>query len=143
MLRNNRGFASIETILMGGCTLALCSFFIALFIYLYPSIMILNDVNNLSKSVIRNGGITEQEIDKFKREINYPFVEKQDIVITAYTEPNGYDAVGVTEYNYVSKKSEEMIRVKVYVPANDPMKFFSKINDGYYVYEQLLPSEKY
>jgi len=144
---NKKGFVSLDVGLFFGFIIIVLLVLIGIFIYIYPTFTLQNDVSLLAEQAQRNGGLTSENVSKFRSKVeSYNFVKKsnKEIVIEAITDINNYNAVGVNEQNYISKDSGEIINITIKIPSNNRIikKFTDKSGD-YYVFKKSVMSEKF
>lgn len=147
MLKNKKGFISIEAIMVGTVILLTIYALIGVFIYVYPTFELQREVHLLGKVAQINGGIPDKELNEFKNKINkISFVKKSGkaVIIEAKTTQGNDNAIGVTNSKYISKSSGNVINVVVKIPSNNSIiKSFTSKNTDYYTFKTSVMSEKY
>lgn len=139
-IKNKKGFISIEAIY--SLVLVMMVIFVAVgfFSYMYPKIAIEKQVHLLAEKAKIQGGLTDETSQPVNSDISEMLdtleglgFDKEDIKITATTDPGDRDVIGVTPIdqegdNYVKRNSKEVIVISVTYPSNKfiagPLKYF-------------------
>lgn len=150
LIKNKRGFVSIEAIIATSTALMVVLVAIGFFTLVYPRVMLQMETHNLTQKAKIQGGLTNEisqpidsDIALFKDRLAQLGYDKSQIEITAMTKPGNLNAIGVTPLkgsgsNYIKRESKELIHIVIRVPANTsikaPLSFFG--NDGSNVVEK-------
>jgi hypothetical protein len=157
LMKNKKGFVSIEAILATSTALMVVLVAIGFFTLIYPRVMLQMETHNLAQKAKIQGGLTtaitqpvDSDIEQFMKRMMELGYERDDVEITATTKPGNYNAIGVTPLqvagsNYVKRDSKEMIHIVIRVPANTsikaPLGFFrndTPVNEKYTIVETVM-----
>lgn len=164
MLKNDRGFIAIESIIVVSAMLFFMILFISFFSYTLPRTTLEKEVQSLAQIAKKQGGLTDKksqpvnsDVELFKDNLEKYGYDRDKIEITAKTIPSGNNAIGVTPLNsksnsknYIGRQSKELIEVIVKIPADKshfdaPLRFFgikNTLNDVY-VFREVVGSERW
>ncbi|PLS15026.1 hypothetical protein CVD28_24410 [Bacillus sp. M6-12] len=158
VVKNKKGFVSIEAIIAMSSALMVILLAIGFFTLIFPRIMLQTEVHDLAQKAKIQGGLTnsisqpvDSDIEQFKDRLVQLGYDRNSIEVTATTKPGNLNAVGVTPLhdggsNYIKRDSKEMIQITVRVPANTsikaPLSFFgddgSNVADKYTLVETVM-----
>lgn len=160
-LKNRQGFVSIETILAVSVAMMVILVLIGFFTTIFPRVRLQMETHTLAQKAKIQGGLTDatsqsvdSDVEIFKEKLSKVGYRKEDIQITAYTEPGNLSAIGVTPYdsegsNYIKRGSGETIYIVVKVPANQsikaPLSFFGLADSAIkeYIIVETVMSERW
>ena len=147
MIKNKNGFITLEFIIVSSVLIPLMISFMGIFMYSYPTFSIQRDVNVLIRQIQQHGGVRSEDLANFENSIQrMTFVHNsnKNIEVSAKTHPEKYNAMNVTDLNYISKKDNTIINLIIKVPSNNSLiKKFTKNYNEYYIFESNIISEKY
>jgi len=151
-----KGFVSIEAIIAISSALMVILVGIGFFTLMFPRIMLQQETHQLAQKAKIQGGLTTPETELVDSDLSLFLdrledigYERDDVVVSVVTTPGNIDALGVTPLHedgsdYVSRDSEEIMHIRVEVPANisinAPLSFFgsSKAENTYRVMETVM-----
>lgn len=115
------GFVAIETIFSLVPVVIFILILIGMFAIMYPRIMLQYEVGSLTQTAKVQGGLTNDDTQRFLDRMDRIGYDSGDVSITAFTEPSGYNLVGVTPIgedgdNYLRRDSDELIVVQIEIP---------------------------
>ena len=134
MVKSKKGFISIEAILATVLATMVILVSLGFFTTIYPKIILQGETRVLAQKAKIQGGLTDitsqadgSDIEKFKDQLEKMGYDRDKIEVEVFTQPSGLNALGVTPYgedgtNYIKRGSNEVICIKVKVPANQSIK---------------------
>lgn len=161
MKNSKKGFVSIETIISLVPIMMVVFLSIGFFCYMYPQIAMEKQVHVLAETAKIQGGLTDNtsdsnnsDIDNFLKKAKKFGFDKNDIKITAITDPGDKNAIGVTPLNedgdnYIKRNTKEVINISVTYPSNNfivgPLRYFniSSYKLKYQTIHQSVLSERW
>lgn len=147
MLKKKDGFVTIEFILVSIFLIPLIVSAVGMYIYLYPTFTIQREVDVLTRQVQKHGGVRYEDMKDFEERLQgMPFIQEstREIEVHAETSPSNYNALNVTDTNYISKADDEVINLTIKVPSNMVLiKKFTKNFNDFYEFKSSVVSEKY
>ncbi|WCK57688.1 hypothetical protein PP175_27005 (plasmid) [Aneurinibacillus sp. Ricciae_BoGa-3] len=162
ILKNKKGFVSIETIIATTCALMVVLLSIGFFTWLFPRVMLQIETHDLAQKAKIQGGLTDatsepvnSDVEQFKNRLAQMGYDKNQVNVIATTKPGNLNAMGVTPLhdngtNYIKRDSKELIQLTIQVPANNsikaPMSFFGlnqNLVDNKYTIVESVMSERW
>lgn len=152
LIKNNKGFISIESIIPLTIIVFIFVIIIELFNFLYPTITLQIETHTLTQKAKIQGGLTPTDINNMKLTLQKKGFDISKVQIVAKT--NSRDVSNVTPLNqtgtnYIKRNSGDEITIKIIVPADTNVngwllgfgsKSFSK---NTHVIEERIHSERW
>lgn len=148
-LKNKEGFVSVEAVISMVTFLCMTLLCIGFFTYTYPKIFLEKEVHLLAQKAKIQGGLTYEDENLFKSELEKRGYNRKNIVLTAVCGNKnalGVDKIGSSGKNYIKRTELEPIVINVSIPANKkllegPFLHFaltSTLSDTYHFRETVL-----
>lgn len=141
------GFITIEFTIVCIALFALLQVAIGAFLYTYPTFALQREIDVLTRQIQTHGGLRNEDAESFKERVSgTSFVRESNhpVEIHVTTSPNKYNAMGVTDTDYISKQENETINLLVKVPSNNKaIKKFTNSSSDFYEFKSSVVSEKY
>lgn len=121
LLKNKKGFVSIETVIAISFCLMFFIFVVEFFNYIYPTINLQIETHTLTQKAKVQGGLTNTDILNMKQKLKEKGFDETKVLVSAKTKTK--DVSNVTPMNqegtnYVKRDSDEEIIIRVEVPAS-------------------------